>query len=116
MHTVRTGLITLALLTISITLGAQPTTLPTADEVKGLQAEYREERDANVKAGIAKRFLPAIMDKADELAKKSDTALSGGRLAQATEAIRQARWQLPYQPIGVPEHVSRVIGNLRLRH
>ena len=35
---------------------------------------------------------------------------------QASEAIRQARWQLPYQPIGVPDNVSRIIGNLRLRH
>src|SRR5205823_3610570 len=31
-------------------------------------------------------------------------------------AIRQARWQLPYQPLTVPNHVSRIIGNLRLRH
>ena len=34
----------------------------------------------------------------------------GGRLLQASEAIRQARWQLPYQPIGVPDNVSRIIG------
>ncbi len=114
--TMRTALIALGLLTLTMSLAAQPTKLPTADEVKALQAKYREERDAVVKAGISKRFLPAIMDKADELAKKSDTALAGGRLAQATEAIRQARWQLPYQPIGVPDHVSRIIGNLRLRH
>jgi len=52
--------------------------------------------------GSPSGFLPAIMDKAEELAKKSDTALAAGRLAQASEAIRQARWQLPYQPIGLP--------------
>lgn len=104
-----------ALAAITASLNAQ-TKLPTADEVKALQAKYREERDKIVKAGIAKRFLPAIMDKAEELAKKSEGALTGGRLLQASEAIRQARWQLPYQPIGVPDHVSRIIGNLRLRH
>jgi WD40 repeat protein len=95
---------------------AQPTKLPTVDEVKALQAKYKEEHDAAVRTGVAKRFIPAILDKAEELAKKSTDALAGGRLLQASEAIRQARWQLPYQPIGVPDHVSRIIGNLRLRH
>jgi WD40 repeat protein len=114
--TLRTSLSALCLLSAGAFLPAQPTRLPTADEVKAVQAKYRAERDQIVKDGIAKRFLPAIMDKADELAKKSDTALAGGRLLQASEAIRQARWQLPYQPIGVPDNVSRIIGNLRLRH
>lgn len=100
----------------AVPAAAQPTKLPTAEEVKALQAKFRAERDKIVKDGIAQRFIPAILDKADELAKKSETALAGGRLFQATEAIRQARWQLPYQPIGVPDHVSRIIGNLRLRH
>ena len=84
-----------------------------------MQAKFRAERDEIVKAGVAKRYLPAIMDKADELAKKSDAALAAGRLLQANEAIRQARWQLPYHPLGLPEHLSRVIGNmahLALRH
>ena len=101
---------------LTAVVNAQPTKLPTADEVKALQAKFKDERDAIVKAGIAKRFIPAIMDKADELAKKADTALAAGRLLQASEAIRQARWQLPYQPIGVPDNISRIIGNLRLRH
>ena len=57
-----------------------------------------------------------MLDKAEELAKKSDNALTAGRLLQASEAIRQARWQLPYQPTAIPDNVSRVIGNLRLRH
>ena len=103
-------------LLLGSSVDAQPTKLPTADDVKGVQAKYRAERDKIVKDGSAKRFLPAIMDKAEELAKKSDAALVGGRLLQASEAIRQARWQLPYQPIGVPDNVSRIIGNLRLRH
>ena len=115
-RTLRASLSALCLLSAGVFLNAQPTRLPTADEVKAVQAKYRAERDKIVKEGIAKRFPPAIMDKADELARKSDTALAAGRLLQASEAIRQARWQLPYQPVGVPEHVSRIIGNLRLRH
>src|SRR5207253_1214039 len=48
---------------------------------------------------------------------KAESALAAGRLLQAAEAIRQARWQLPYQAPGTPdEHVARVIGNPRLRH
>jgi WD40 repeat protein len=113
---VRTSLIALGLFAIGAFAPAQPTKLPTADEVKALQAKYRTEYDKVVKDGIAKRFLPAIMEKAEELAKKSEAALAAGRLAQASEAIRQARWQLPYQPIGLPDNISRVIGNLRLRH
>lgn len=106
----------IALTFVSVPLAAQTTKLPTAAEVKALQAKFKEEHAKIVKDGIAKRFIPAIMDKAEELAKKSDAALASGRLLQASEAIRQARWQLPYQPIGVPDNVSRIIGNLRLRH
>ncbi len=114
--TLRIILTTLAIFAAGDALKAQPTKLPTADEVKALQAKYAAERDKITKEGTAKRFIPALMDKAEELAKKSEAALAGGRLLQASEAIRQARWQLPYQPIGVPDHVSRIIGNLRLRH
>jgi WD40 repeat protein len=96
--------------------GAQTTRLPGADEVKALHVKFHEERARIVKEGIASRFIPALMEKADELAKKSTAALNGGRLLQASEAIRLARWQLPYQPTSIPPHVSRIIGNLRLRH
>src|SRR5262249_9074485 len=30
--------------------------------------------------------------------------------------FRQARWQLPYAGPKLPDHVSRILGNLRLRH
>src|SRR5262249_11880445 len=46
----------------------------------------------------------------------ADAALEAGRLLQATEAFRQARWQLPYQGPSFPDHVARVFGNLRVRH
>jgi WD40 repeat protein len=95
---------------------AQEERPPTADEVKGLRAKYQAERDHAIKTGVAKRFQPVLLEKADEMAKKGAAALAAGRLRQATEAFRQARWQLPYQPDKMPQHVARVLGNLRLRH
>src|ERR1019366_4240557 len=97
-------------------LVAQPTKLPSPEEIQALQTTYRTERDRIIKAGLNTGFLPAIMNKADELAKKSAGALAAGRLIQANDAIRQARWQLPYRPTGSPDHIARIIGNPRLRH
>ncbi|MCI0378952.1 MAG: hypothetical protein L0215_15195 [Gemmataceae bacterium] len=95
---------------------SQETRLPTADEIKALKALYEAERDRVVKEGIAQRFLPILLSKSEEISKRGEAALSSGRLLQASEAFRQARWQLPYQPAGLPQHVSRVLGNMRLRH
>src|SRR5262249_61029619 len=97
--------------------GAQEARLPTADEIKTLHAKFQSERDDAIKSGAAKRFLPILMEKAEELAKKGEAALASGRLLQASEALRQARWQLPYQtPQGPKDFVGPGIGNLRLRH
>jgi WD40 repeat protein len=105
------------LLLAAATAPGQEGKLPTAEEVKALAAQYQAERDEALKTGVAKRFQPALLEKADELAKKAQAALAGGRLLQASEALRQARWQLPYQVPGTPaEHVARIIGNPRLRH
>lgn len=96
---------------------AQEARQPTADDVKVLQAKFQAERTAVVQGGLTKRFLPIMLDRADEMAKKGDAALSSGRLLQASAAFRQARWQLPYQAPQVPkDHVARVIGNQRMRH
>lgn len=98
-------------------LSAQETRLPKAEDVKATKAKYEAERDRIVKSGIDKLFLPILVEKADEMAKKADVALSAGRLLQATELYRQARWQLPYASKNVPEkNVAKVLGNLRLRH
>src|SRR5260370_40341588 len=114
----RIGLATVLGLFIAVApLIAKQTKLPTADEVKALQSKFQQERDAAVKKGIAKRFLPALLERADSLSQKAETALVAGRFLQATEALRQARWQLPYQAPGTPqEHLARIIGNPRLRH
>src|SRR5205823_3610360 len=34
----------------------------------------------------------------------------------ASQAFREARWTLPAAPLDFPEHITRVFGNLRLRH
>src|SRR5262245_28078531 len=93
--------------------GARP---PTADEVRELQAKFQAERDALVKSGADKRFLPQLLTNAEGIGHRASTALTGGRLLQAAEGFRQARWQLPYNPPEIPDHTARVFGNLRLRH
>src|SRR6266545_2877113 len=93
--------------------GARP---PTADEVRDLQAKFQSERDSLVKSGADKRFLPQLLTNAEGIGQRASAALAGGRLLQAAEGFRQARWQLPYNPPEIPEHTARVFGNLRLRH
>jgi WD40 repeat protein len=98
-------------------LCAQEAKPPSADEIKLLLARYQAERDTAIKTGVAERFLPAMMDRADGLAKKAATALAAGRLGQAAEAVRHARWEVPYQAPGTPEHhVARILGSPRMRH
>jgi WD40 repeat protein len=90
---------------------------PNAEDVKGLVAKYQAERDAVAKSGLAERCPPGLVERADVLAKKGEAALTGGHLKQAADALRQARWQLPYEAPGTPrEHVARILGNPRLRH
>src|SRR5436305_4195350 len=81
----------------ALVAGGGDTRLPTAEEVQALQKSYRAERDALVQAGAKTRFLPSLFDNAELMAARGDAALKAGRLLQATEAFRQARWQLPYQ-------------------
>src|SRR5262245_9380760 len=108
------GLLGLSLLGPAL---AQETKIPSAEEVRAWQEKYRKERDGLVKTGWAKRFLPVLVDKAEQMGKRADEALKQNRLLQASELYRQARWQLPYQSPNVPEKdVARVLGNLRLRH
>ena len=93
---------------------AQARKLPDAADVRQMQALYKAER-ATAEA-ISKHFLPGLVERADEMAKKADAALAAGRLLQASEFYRQARWQLPYLPSKLPENVGRIFGNFRLRH
>jgi WD40 repeat protein len=89
---------------------------PASDDVKRLQAGYETERDRLTKSKLAPLFLPEYMERAAAIAQRGEQALASGRMVQAAEAFRQARWQLPYEGAQFPQHVAHVFGNLRLRH
>jgi WD40 repeat protein len=88
----------------------------TPEKVRDVQAKYQNERQAAVSSGLAKKFPAAFLERADQLAKKGEAALAAGRLLEASEAFREARWQLPAVPTTFPPHVSLVLGSARLRH
>src|SRR5579884_4039322 len=94
--------------TLGLLASAAPPKPPGADAVRSLEATYREERAAADRAGLAKVFSPEWFDRAD--------ALRAGRLLEAREAFRNARWQLPAPPPGAPPNLVRVFGDARLRH
>ncbi len=111
------GLTAFLCLAVSYTgAAAQDAHSPTSEEARAFREKYRAERDGVLKGGADKRFLPQVFAKADALARQGDMALAAGRFAQATEAFRQARWQLPYEGAQLPDHVARIFGYLRLRH
>ncbi|MBN9522106.1 hypothetical protein J0H58_26910 [bacterium] len=92
---------------------AQPEkTADPAPDVAGLSARYVEERAAAAAAGFpAGRLAPA-----DDLAAKAAAADKAGNARGAARYYRDARWQLPYLPAGLPQHVGRVLGESRVRH
>lgn len=91
--------------------GAQPPG-PTADDVKSLREKFLAEREQAVKA----KFPNDTLTKADDLVKRADEAAKGENYRAAARHIRDARWQLPYLPPGLPPHVTRVLGEARMRH
>src|SRR5215207_8912845 len=91
--------------------GAQPAE-PGADEVKVLKEKFRAEREQALKA----KFPTDTFTKADELAKRAEAATKDENFKAALRHLRDARWQLPYLPPGLPEHVTRVLGESRMRH
>ncbi len=62
------------------------------------------------------KFPPEAIAKADDLARRGEAALQADNSKAAARYFRDARWQLPYLPAGLPEHVVRVLGESRLRH
>jgi len=88
----------------------------TADQVRDLQAKYLAERTALAKDGLIRKFSADAVARADQLAQKGAAALAAQRLLEASQAFREARWTLPAAPLDFPEHITRVFGNLRLRH
>src|SRR5262245_38729987 len=74
--------------------GGQPATL-TSDEVAKLEKAYHDERQAADKAGLTRTFSPEWFTRADALAKLGSAALKAGRLYEARDSFRRARWTLP---------------------
>lgn len=85
---------------------------PGADEVKPAQEKFKAEREQALKA----KFPPDTLAKADELAQRAEAALKDENYKAALRHLRDARWQLPYLPPGLPDHVTRVLGESRMRH
>lgn len=84
----------------------------TSDDVKTLRETLRAEREQAVK----EKFTPEQLARADDLAKRADAALAAGDLKAAARYLKDARWQVPFLPPGLPPHVVRVFGENRLRH
>ncbi|MFM8274400.1 MAG: hypothetical protein ACKODX_19010 [Gemmata sp.] len=99
-------------LALAVPVVAQQPAAPTADDVKALRDRYQTERAAALKA----KFPADTLAKADDLVKRADEALKGDNYKIALRHVRDARWQLPYLPPGLPPHVTRVLGESRMRH
>src|SRR5208283_831636 len=84
--------------------------------VRELQAKYQAEEAQAEKTGVTKQFAPELFQQAGLLARRGQADLAAGRLAEANQAFREARWYLPVRPPSLPEHVARVFGSLKLRH
>lgn len=98
----------LALAFAAAVVTAQP---PTAESLKPLFDKYKAEREEAGKA-----FSKDELAGADELAAKAADALKADNFVAAERLVRDARWQVPFVPAGLPDHVSRVLGVGRLRH
>ncbi len=83
-----------------------------ADDFQALAEKFRAERAESLKLGEpAERMAPA-----DGYFAKAEAALKDKNAVLAARLVRDARWALPARPMGLPEHVERVIGYVRLRH
>src|SRR5690242_11990361 len=80
-------------------------------DAESLRDKFRAERDVALKA----KFPPETLARADDLAQRGEAALKNDPKA-AARYFRDARWQLPYIPAGLPQHVVGVFGESRMRH
>ncbi len=104
-YLIRLGLLSSAILVQSVaSVHAQSDS--SAKDVEALKLKFKAEREESVKV----KYPPSIFNRADELAKRGDAALQAGNIALAVRQYRDARWQLPFLPAGLPDHVVRVFG------
>lgn len=80
-------------------------------DAQSLRDKFRAERELAVKA----KFPPETLARADDLAKRGEAVLKEDPKA-AARYFRDARWQLPFIPAGLPDHIVRVFGEARMRH
>src|SRR5437762_581009 len=71
---------------------AQEPAGPTAEQVNDLQAKFQSERETAASSGVAAKFGAESLARADQLAKKGVAAIAAGRLVEAADAYRDARW------------------------
>ena len=91
---------------------AQPTPDPTADDVKALKEKFQAEREQALKA----KFPVDTLARADDMVKRAEASVQAANFKSAVRHLRDARWQLPYLPPGLPANVTRVLGESRMRH
>ncbi len=87
-----------------------------ADAIRALFAKYQAEATAATKSTLNSVFSPEWHERAAAQAKLADEALGAGRLFEARELIRLARWDLPTLPVNLKEHVLKIYGDGRLKH
>src|SRR6185437_11152147 len=110
------GLLGLSLLVMLTASAAEaPRQSFTAENVRQLQTKYEQERAAADKDERTRKFSTEWYDRAAKLAKQGSEALTAGRLVEARESFRRARWNLPGLPPHLPEHIARIFGDARLR-
>lgn len=102
------GLLAVLLLSTLVSRAAEVTPEKIAEQKKA----FAEERQL----AIEQKFTDEGLRRADELAKKAEKYLEKKNLAEAYKHFRDARWQIPYLPPGLPKHIVRVFGQSRMRH
>src|SRR5204863_962385 len=78
----------------------------TAKAIAALAKSFAAERKDAAKDSITKRVSPELLDRADALAKQGAAALKAGRLIEARDLYRQARFGLPSISAGLPANVG----------
>src|SRR5262245_15368994 len=94
----------------------RPAGKPSGQSVTQLEQSYQQERQAADKTGLTKMFSPEWFERSDSFAKAGAVALKAGRLIEARDSFRRARWSLPSQPLTLPHKVSRILGDNKLHH
>lgn len=85
---------------------------PTREQVEAQLSKFRSERAEAQKL----KFPPKAYTQADRSLQRAEQTLQAEDYRSAARHARNARWQLPALPGGLPKQVSMVIGAVRLRH